>query len=236
MSSTNRGAVRERDDFYETPPWVTELVLPVLGGVADRVVLDPFAGRGAILDVCDESGARGTIGLEKDAERAQLCAREDHPDHQNRLVRLGNTFSIRAPDGLIANELDTGISREPFDLIITNPPFSHAAEAVRWCIARHVPTAVLLRLAFLESAERLAFHRKHPADVHVLSRRPSFLTPEQKKRMHEEALERWRVELAAWHWRHVGEEPKKPAPPGSDSSAYAWFVWGLGGGRWSVLG
>ena len=101
---------------------------------------------------------------------------------------------------------------------------------------------MLLRLAFLESAERLAFHRAHPTDVHVLSRRPSFLTKEQKKRMHEEALERWEALEDTRAWRALGASKKapyyktRPAPPGTDSPAYAWFVWGLGGGKWSVLG
>jgi hypothetical protein len=110
-----------------------------------------------------------------------------------------------------------------------NPPFSHALPFVEHAVAQMRPggrVAALLRLAFLESAERLAFHRANPADVHVLARRPSFLTKEQKKRMHEEALARWEAE---------GRHGPRPLPPSTDSCAYAWFVWGLGGGKWSVL-
>jgi predicted RNA methylase len=220
VSSTNRGAVRERDDFYETPVWVTELVLPKLGAIAGKTVLDPFAGRGAILDVCTRAGAKRTIAIEIDSARSKACCKPA------RSVHLGDTF------GLGGARFD-----EPLDLIITNPPFSRTLEAVEWCLARADgrPVTVLLRLAFLESLERAPFHRKHPADVHVLARRPSFLTKEQKMRIHEEALDRWRVELAAWQVARTGEEPKRPTPPGTDSCAYAWLVWGFGGGRWSVL-
>lgn len=213
MSSTNRGALRERDDFYETPAWATELVLPVLGGVHGRVVLDPFAGRGAILDVCAQAGARRTIGIEIDSMRSKRCCKA------YRSVHLGDTFGLRG------SRFD-----EPFDIIITNPPYSRAREAVEWCIERADgrPVAVLLRLPFLASLERAAFHRAHPADVFVLARRPSFLTPEQKKRLHEEALARW---------RDGGEVGSRPTPPGTDSCDYAWFVWGRReGGRWQVLG
>jgi len=217
MSSTNRGATRERDDFYETPAWATKLVLPVLGGVAGRVVLDPFAGRGAILDVCTEEDACETLAFEKDPDRARMCSA------RNRTVRCADTFEAFSPG-------DFGIGGEfhAVDLIVTNVPFSRALEAVKWCIATGRPTAVLLRLAFLASLERAAFHRKHPADVFVLARRPSFLTREQKKRLHEEALARWR-ESGVTH-------DKRPTPPGTDSCDYAWFVWGRDGGRWEVLG
>ncbi len=88
-----------------------------------------------------------------------------------------------------------------FDVIIGNPPFYLAEEFVRKALRCATHVAMLLRLAFLESRRREAFHAEYPADVYVLSRRPSFL-----------------------------------ANGATDSSAYAWFVWGPGrGGRWSLL-
>jgi predicted RNA methylase len=227
MSSTNRGAVRERDDFYETPAWATDLIIPIVGPPEDTLkgkrVLDPFAGRGAILNVCKTWNAQ-TLGMEIDPGRHIHCATAGSVCGTGggyHACGLGDAFKAGLP---------------ACDLIITNPPFSRAREAAELCIRQAPVVAMLLRLAFLESAERVDFHRKHPADVHVLARRPSFLTPEQKKRMHEESLERWRVELEAWQRSRVGEEPKRPSPPGTDSAAYAWFCWGLGGGKWSVLG
>ena len=57
-----------------------------------------------------------------------------------------------------------------------NPPFSAAEEHVRHAMRiSRVGVGFLLRLAFLESAKRRAFWREHPpAEVHVLSERPSF--------------------------------------------------------------
>lgn len=62
------------------------------------------------------------------------------------------------------------------DWIVGNPPFTGAEAHVRMALREaSVGVAFLLRLAFLESAARIPFWREHPAaDVHVLSRRPSF--------------------------------------------------------------
>ena len=221
MSSTNRGATRQKDDFYETPAWATRLILPKLLMIWDsknKVVLDPFAGRGAILDVVRSTpeldGCR-TLGIELDPDRAKTC------QFSGNEVTCGDAFAQPLP---LAHA------------IITNPPYSRALEAVEMCVewvetCKHhknfIPqAAVLLRLSFLASLERASFHRKHPADVFVLARRPSFLTSEQKKQLHAEALESWRA---------GGEAGKRPSPPGTDSCEYAWFVWGLDGGRWQVL-
>lgn len=88
MSSTNRakgGYVRHEDDFYETPSWCTRALLrhlqkigllsPALAPI--RSVLDPFSGRGAILDVCSDFGL-STYGYEINDERAKQCSPEHH--------------------------------------------------------------------------------------------------------------------------------------------------------------
>ena len=63
-------------------------------------------------------------------------------------------------------------------LIIGNPPYSEAESHVRHAldiVARDGRVAFLLRLAFCESAGRIAFWRAHPAEsIHVLAERPSF--------------------------------------------------------------
>ncbi len=61
-----------------------------------------------------------------------------------------------------------------WDVIITNPPFYLAEEFVRKALNHATHVAMLLRLAFLESRKREAFHQAHLSDVYVLSRRPSF--------------------------------------------------------------
>jgi hypothetical protein len=65
-----------------------------------------------------------------------------------------------------------------FDGIVGNPPFVHAEAHVRRALALRDARGVaafLLRLAFLESKERIPFWKEHPASkIYVLSERPSF--------------------------------------------------------------
>jgi trans-aconitate methyltransferase len=65
-----------------------------------------------------------------------------------------------------------------YDLIVGNPPFTHAESHVRQALSLAAPggvVAFLLRLAFLEGQRRRALWDAFPpAEVHVLSRRPSF--------------------------------------------------------------
>jgi SAM-dependent methyltransferase len=64
-----------------------------------------------------------------------------------------------------------------FDLIIGNPPYKMAQEFVERSFDLLTPlgtVAMLLRLNWLASKKRIDFHLKHPADVYVLPRRPSF--------------------------------------------------------------
>jgi hypothetical protein len=67
---------------------------------------------------------------------------------------------------------------QKWDWVVGNPPFRSAEEQVRRALGlntRHV--AFLLRLAFFETAERIAFwqeHQQHLRKVWVLAQRPSF--------------------------------------------------------------
>jgi hypothetical protein len=131
------------------------------------------------LDVVREEWGTRTRGLELDEERAAE-AEKLHQVHQC--------------DALIQE-------RWPFaDLIITNPPYKFALDFVACALHTGRDVAMLLRLNFLASQQRAAFHKQHPSDVYVLPRRPSFA-----------------------HKR-------------TDSTEYAWMVWGPGrGGRIAIL-
>jgi hypothetical protein len=215
MSSTNRGADRVPDDFYRTE---AEVVLPLLAHLPPRayfdVVLDPCCGDGAILKHFPSSAR----GIELNPERAAQAR------------ALG--YSVDTADAL-------SVEWSSPDLIVTNPPFSHAmAFLVRalGMVRQGGTVAFLLRLAFLESAGRAQFHREHPSDVYVLSNRPSFAASLKCK------------EKKACRWAHtqVLEAPRPRACPlcgagvtctTTDSCAYGWFVFGPGrGGRWALLG
>jgi len=160
MSSTNRGAVRQPDDYYSTPAWCTRAIVPHLNSPSS--VLDPCAGAGAILDV-----VRDWAGPEP-----ELIAY----DINERVAEI-QTASIKAhTDSLVQYS-----AWHQVDLIITNPPYSLALPFVKracdylsqWGKGQ---AAFLLRLAFLESKERNTFLRNRmPDDVYVLPKRPSFI-------------------------------------------------------------
>jgi hypothetical protein len=160
MSSTNRSnRVTNPDDWYRTPSWCVRAILPfVLSPNSGIAVLDPACGDGAILDAVREyaPGAR-TFGIEIDDGRAATAAQKHEVRHAD---ALANDWT-------------------PAPLAVLNPPFSLAMEFVEASIVRVERCAVLLRLAFLASQKRAAFHRTHPSDVYVLPKRPSF-TPDGK--------------------------------------------------------
>lgn len=161
MSSTNRGAERQPDDFYETPAWCTHAILPHLNIKPAGTILDPFAGAGAILKASSELKNYITLtGIEKDPDRAARCREIAW------VVRCGDAFEhewYRA------------------DVILTNPPYSLALQSVQrscdylaeWGTGK---AAFLLRLAFLETKERNQFLRNRmPDNIYVLPRRPAFI-------------------------------------------------------------
>ena len=177
VSATGRGGARRKDDYYATPGWAVDAILPFLP--LDGRVLEPAVGEGAIVARLVAAGvARDRVtAIELDAARAAMSG-----------ARAADFLGFAAA------------TPERFELVVTNPPFRLARE---FCDAafRLAPTvAMLLRLNFIASKARAPWHRAHPADLYVLSRRPSF------------------------------------TGGGTDSTEYAWFVWGHGrGGRWRVL-
>lgn len=222
MSSTNRGTAREPDDFYATPAWCTRAILPHLR--PSRFILDPFAGKGAILDAADDYRRerwRYVRGIELDRNRAGIV-RARH------LLACDDTLGQTSWDSRGAT-------------VVTNPPYSRALECVERAIAEVGPggqAAFLLRIAFLASQERAPFHRAHPSDIYVLDRRPSFAASI--------ACKVKPGKRAGCGWRVLQEidalRPKTCPKCGlggldvttTDSADYAWFVW-PGQGRWSIL-
>jgi hypothetical protein len=184
-----RAPGRHPDDFYATPPWCTDAILPHLptGGV----ILEPSCGDGAILARLAASAA---------PSRLHLVGVELHPGRAEQARGRVLGAYIMEGDFLTRGEEIAALYPD-LCLIIGNPPFSLAMSFVEAALRLAAPTratvAMLLRLAFLESIERQAFHAVHAADLYPLAKRPSF----------------------------TGE--------GTDSAAYAWWVWGPGrGGRW----
>lgn len=228
---TRKGATsakRRPADDYPTPAHVTRAILPHLA--TPRTVLEPAAGDGGMMRVVETHWPRVTVhGLEIDSARAKIarvgCYDALDPQLSWRRIALG------------------GVVGKPYDLIITNPPFSLAIEFVKKALASGaLECAFLLRLAFLESKSRAAFHRECPSDIYVLPERPSFA---------------WFYSCPTKHVAHLSagcghswsEVPGvvcaacpacgRPDPNVTkcDMAAYAWFVWKRGskGGHWQIL-
>lgn len=159
MSSTNRGHVRPANDFFETPAWVVDAIVPHLpaqvGGRRALRVVDAGAGRGAISIRLIAAGYTSVCGIEIDEANAEAC----------------NVAGVDC----VREDFLTSDHPKP-DLVVMNPPFTHAEAFVRHALHLvgdgHV--FALLRLAFLEGITRAPLHRAHPSDVFVLPRRPSF--------------------------------------------------------------
>ncbi len=185
MSATGLSDVRRADDFYETPAWCTKAILGELrtpnGWAADqrtpiplttRIALDPCAGRGAILDVLRDSGRFETI--------AGIELREEHAI---RAIESSRSFAPSLRYAIeIRDALDPDRTWGKPDLIVMNPPFKLAMQFIERALVEILPrglgrpgdVAALLRLNWLGSQGRAAFHRCYPADIFVMPRRPSF--------------------------------------------------------------
>lgn len=231
MSATARGAVsghvREVDDFYRTPQSATLALLKAIDNWPQgSVLLDPGCGTGAILQAARTHGfpSHCLVGLEMHHDRAHDARR--------------NGFEVSTCDALQSDWPDATV-------VVQNPPFSLAMEFIQAGIAWMADDgiremAVLIRLNFMASAKRAAFWRKHPADLYVLSSRPSFCLSIQCVQS-DRSLNigcRWHVTLDV-----DAERPKKCPDCGgkirvttSDATDYCWAVWSRHrGNRWSIL-
>lgn len=156
MSSTNRGGERTPLDAYYTPDAVAlACVATIRESVYGAVVLEPHAGGGAFVRALDAAGAGIVYATDINGNAPGL---------------LEPASSLGALDFLTV----AGVPR--FAWIVGNPPYDRAQEHVERALSLATDgAAFLLRLAFLESTKRLPFWRVNPpAEVYVLSRRPSF--------------------------------------------------------------
>jgi len=157
MSSTNRGGARRDGDTYYTPDAVARACVTTLPSPqTGEWILEPSAGGGAFMRAAKTRWpAANILGVDIDPYAPIAYAAD---------------FRVLCVDFLQYNP-----PTKPA-WVIGNPPFSDAEAHVRHALKLAiVGVAFLLRLAFLESTKRAAFWGEHPpAEVHVLSRRPSF--------------------------------------------------------------
>lgn len=149
-----RSLIRPMLDFYETPAWAIRALGQVLYPKSGARILDPGCGTGAILRTIGAMWPDARfVGLEKNDHRYEAAAAStDLP------VLLGDFLTCR----------------DRYDVIVSNPPYSHALEFVQHALTLAPVVCMLLRLPWLASQKRAEWHRDHPSHVCVLPKRPSF--------------------------------------------------------------
>lgn len=158
MSATRKPRAERGLDFYETPAWCVRALLPHLPACSR--VLDPCVGKGAILSAL--GWPPRSWGIELDPALAAVAS---------------ESCPVVVRDALAPDPWLLDVAEGNAQLVVMNPPYLFAEDFVERALAEVAPggtVAALLRLGFLEGQARASFHREHPADVLVLSRRPSF--------------------------------------------------------------
>ncbi len=152
VSATGRGVDREKDDFYPTPDWLIDAILPHVIRWPCGKILEPACGDGAIVKRIKHFYGDMDITSMDITRRNFPCIEQD--------------FLTAEPD-------------PNFDIIITNPPYSLAQEfvtaALKW--RRHYTSKVvmLFRLNFVEGQKRSKWMKENlPDRILVTPRRPSF--------------------------------------------------------------
>lgn len=143
-------------DFFPTPAWCVRAILAAVD-LPGGIWMEPSVGSFAIVRAVSRS-VRWIACEIRDVRPLPPVAPGD--------IRIGDFLDPVTIEGL----------PRP-DVIIGNPPYSHALPFVARCLDvadGHAWVLMLLRLGFLESEERAGFLRRHPPDVYPLSRRPSF--------------------------------------------------------------
>ncbi len=154
MLTRQSRAARAHDAYY-SPDTATGPLLRALGphAFAGAMVLDPACGDGALVSLAKAMGAWDADGFDLH----------------------GSMWPNR-------NALDPEPWFEPgvppwARVVLMNPPYKHAQAFFERAIAEvgyDGRVYALLRLAFLESVGRVELHQRHPSDVLVLAKRPSF--------------------------------------------------------------
>lgn len=176
MSSTNRGKERRENDFYPTPAWcVYALLREWSPGMVAPMWLEPCAGDGAIVRAVIERGWGNTfwdlIELRSQAVPALEQLQRDFLDPIEGEARI----EFQAPrDFLMWDGRGAWNAEYKYDVCITNPPYKIAQKFIEHALKLSDTVVMLLRLNFLGSQERAAFHRANPSDVYVLTPRPDF--------------------------------------------------------------
>lgn len=171
-------------DFYETPTWAVEAVLDHIPCRGPRWgVLEPAAGRGAIIDVVLHGG------LEPRTVAAYEVHRERFEELEDRYRYLASCKNADFLTAAVRGEFP-GLFAGPV-LAILNPPYTKprptiGLEFVEKClelVGENGCVAALLPLDFATGVERCErIHDRYAGSVYPLRRRPHFGGPHSGQR------------------------------------------------------
>lgn len=146
-------------EFYPTPPSaILSLIESPLLSLPGGRWIDPCAGTGRIPTTVN--GVRADVRW--------LLAEIDER-HEPALAAVKRVEAIEP----FRDFVTAPWAHDFADVMIMNPPFSHALDFVRAGFERAAMVVMLQRLNWLAPA-RAAWLREHMPDTYVLSRRPSF--------------------------------------------------------------
>jgi hypothetical protein len=153
VSATNRAAVRDELDRYDTPAWCVHRLLERVQLPAGPW-LEPACGDGAIYRAVTERYLNADSWTLLDvAPRGEMAGRAIAADFLAWKPRNG---------------------RQRFRVAITNPPYRHAMAFASYALDLADVVVMLLRLPWLASEARAPWLQRHTPDVFILPNRPSF--------------------------------------------------------------
>jgi hypothetical protein len=145
LSATNRGSSRNPQDFYETPRWLTEAIIPHLRPYAPQRILEPAAGHGAIVRLLESAFPEAEI---------------DTGD-----VSTGQDFLVHPYPA----DYDLIMTNPPYSLALD---FIQRALDLRR--TEQSVVGMLLRVNFAGGQARAPFFRRNKPSIYITPRRPDF--------------------------------------------------------------
>lgn len=185
MSSKGRKQVdAPPNENFPTEAWVVEALLDEVSLPMTGLWLEPCAGEGAILDaVHDWVGKQSRGPMSQFLPPVWDCVeiRQEGADYLNRMQgNRTNPVSSHIRSVYCTDFRSwtptTWEPNDPYQVVISNPPFSLAMEIIQKSFQVTKGHVIMLqRLNFLGSKKRAPFWWKYPPDVYVLGmNRPSF--------------------------------------------------------------
>lgn len=168
MSSAGRGPRGGGGtDWFPTPAWPVHRFLEdpycPLSPVGHWI--EPFAGDGALVKAVNGFDPGRGYDFSPSWTVCELLPRFE-PD-------LAALPLLDLPP-IIGDFFDEDFGDRPFDVAISNPPYTRAAEAFIKALQVARKVAFLMRVGILESEERNGIMRACPPDVFLLPNRPNF--------------------------------------------------------------